>query len=135
MSGERIEPAGYCLAQQVEMPLLVRRASDILSKWGDEAEKNIGRAFRQAAGDGAILQIADQARMLLCRQAWGLGLPEPLTEARACVDRIRTLTSGDYAAVARRNRFHPVHSAKAFVTALEEECALQENRAQVMGFV
>jgi AAA+ superfamily predicted ATPase len=190
---------GYFLAQHLEMPLLVRRASDILSKWVGEAEKNIARAFRQAADDGAILLIeevdsflhdrrgvargweatavnemltqmeafegvfvastnlldgfdqaalrrfdlklkfdylcADQAWMLLHRQALALGLPEPFAETRARVDRIRTLTPGDYAAVVRRHRFHPIHSVEGFVTALEEECALKEDRAQMMGFV
>jgi len=190
---------GHFLAQHLEMPMLVLRASDILSKWVGEAEKNIARAFRQAANDGAILLIdevdsflrdrrgvthgweatsvnemltqmeafegvfiastnlldgfdqaalrrfdlklkfdylcADQAWMLLCRQARALGLPEPLAESRARLARIHTLTPGDYAAVVRRHRFHPIQSVEAFVTALEEEFALKEDRAQVMGFV
>lgn len=63
MSDERIEPAGYCLAQQVERPLLVRRASDILSKWGDEAEKKWPRisAGRRRRGDPADCRSSTDA--------------------------------------------------------------------------
>ena len=39
------------------MPLLVRRASDLLSMYVGEAEKNIARAFREAEDDGALLLI------------------------------------------------------------------------------
>ncbi len=190
---------GHFLAQHLKMPLLVRRASDILSKWVGEAEKNIASAFRQATDEGAILLIdevdgflrdrrgmrhgwevtsvnemltqmeafegifiastnlldgfdqaalrrfdlklkfdylcADKAWMLLLRQTTALGLPEPLAETRARLVRIHTLTPGDYATVVRRHRFHPIRSAEEFVTALAEECALKEDRAQAIGFV
>jgi hypothetical protein len=105
------------------------------------ASTNLLDGFDQAALRRFDLKLkfgylcADKAWILLCRQARALGLSEPLAETRARVDRIRTLTPGDYAAVVRRHRFHPVHSAEAFVTALEEECALKEDRTQVMGFV
>jgi transitional endoplasmic reticulum ATPase len=45
------------LAQQLGMPLMVRRASDLMSKWVGENEKNIARAFRQAAQEDAVLLI------------------------------------------------------------------------------
>lgn len=48
---------GRWLAQQLDMPLLVRRASDLLSMYVGEAEKNIARAFREAEDDGALLLI------------------------------------------------------------------------------
>ncbi|HDR8931516.1 ATP-binding protein [Burkholderia vietnamiensis] len=78
---------------------------------------------------------AGQAWMLLCRQAMALGLPQPLSVTLARLVRIHALTPGDYAAVVRRHRFYAGHSAEAFVTAFEEECALKEDRAQRMGFV
>ncbi|WP_233827693.1 ATP-binding protein [Paraburkholderia sp. ZP32-5] len=78
---------------------------------------------------------ADQAWMLLCREARARGLPQPLAVTRARLVRIHAITPGDYAAVVRRHRFYPGHSAEAFVTALEEECALKEDPAQRMGFV
>ena len=48
---------GRWLAEQLDMPLLVRRASDLLSMYIGEAEKNIARAFRDAEQDGALLLI------------------------------------------------------------------------------
>jgi SpoVK/Ycf46/Vps4 family AAA+-type ATPase len=48
---------GRWLAQQLGMPLLVKRASDLLSMWVGQAEKNIAGAFRSAERDGAILLI------------------------------------------------------------------------------
>jgi len=55
--------AGY-IAEQLDKPLLARRASDILSKWLGEAEQNIARMFEQARSEGAVL-ILDEADSLL----------------------------------------------------------------------
>ena len=48
---------GRWLAQQLGAPLLVKRASDLKSKWLGESEKNIAKAFREAQNDGAVLLI------------------------------------------------------------------------------
>ena len=48
---------GRWLAERLGKPLLVRRASDLLSMFVGEAEKNIARAFREAEDDGALLLI------------------------------------------------------------------------------
>lgn len=48
---------GRWLAEQLETPLHVVRASDLISKWVGESEQNIARAFRQAAQDAAVLLI------------------------------------------------------------------------------
>lgn len=48
---------GRWLAQQLDSPLLVKRASDLMSPYVGENEQNIARAFRQAAQDGALLLI------------------------------------------------------------------------------
>jgi SpoVK/Ycf46/Vps4 family AAA+-type ATPase len=48
---------GRWLAEQLDVPLLVRRASDLMSMWLGETEKNIARAFKQAEQDGALLLI------------------------------------------------------------------------------
>lgn len=48
---------GRWLAQQLDTPLLVKRASDLMSPYVGENEQNIARAFRQAAQDGALLLI------------------------------------------------------------------------------
>ena len=48
---------GRWLAERLDKPLLMRRASDLLSMYVGEAEKNIARAFREAEDDGALLLI------------------------------------------------------------------------------
>lgn len=45
------------LAERLGKPLLVRRASELLSKWLGESEKNIARAFLEAEQDNALLLI------------------------------------------------------------------------------
>ena len=45
------------LADYLEKPLLVKRASDLLSKWVGETEQNIARIFREAQEEQAILLI------------------------------------------------------------------------------
>jgi len=45
------------LADQIGAPLLVKRASDLMSMWVGGNEKNIARAFKQAEEDGALLLI------------------------------------------------------------------------------
>lgn len=48
---------GRWLAQRLDVPLLVKRASDLMSPYVGESEQNIAHAFRQAAQDGALLLI------------------------------------------------------------------------------
>ena len=48
---------GQWLASQLGMPLLIQRASDLMSMWVGGNEKNIAKAFRQAEQDGAVLLI------------------------------------------------------------------------------
>ena len=48
---------GRWLAEQLDMPLLVKRASDLMGKYVGENEKNIARAFNEAVNDGALLLI------------------------------------------------------------------------------
>ena len=48
---------GRWLAEQLGTPLLVKRASDLLSKWVGDSEKNVARAFHEAEQEGALLLI------------------------------------------------------------------------------
>ncbi|NJS36993.1 MAG: ATP-binding protein [Brachymonas sp.] len=48
---------GRWLAEQLDMPLLIKRASDLKSMWVGESEKNIACAFKQAEDSDAILMI------------------------------------------------------------------------------
>ncbi len=43
------------MAVELGMPLVTKRASDLLSKWLGESEKNIAAAFEEAASEDAIL--------------------------------------------------------------------------------
>jgi transitional endoplasmic reticulum ATPase len=52
------------LARELDRPLLVRRASDLLSMWIGETERNIARAFREASEEGAVL-LLDEADSFL----------------------------------------------------------------------
>lgn len=48
---------GQWLADRLAVPLNVKRASDLLSKWVGGTEQNIAQAFREAELDGALLLI------------------------------------------------------------------------------
>lgn len=48
---------GRWLAEQLGVPLIVKRASDLMSMWVGENEKNVSLAFKQAEEDGALLLI------------------------------------------------------------------------------
>lgn len=55
---------GRHLADEIGKPMLLRRASDILSKWVGESEKNIARMFAEARQQDAVL-ILDEADSFL----------------------------------------------------------------------
>ena len=65
---------GRWLAQYMDVPLLVKRASDLMSPYVGENEKNIAEAFRQAEQDGALLLIDEIGSFLQDRrgakQSW-----------------------------------------------------------------
>ena len=69
---------GRWLADQMDVPLLVKRASDLMSKWVGENEKNIARAFKQAEQDGALLLIDEVDSFLQdrrgARSGWEVSL-------------------------------------------------------------
>lgn len=48
---------GRWLADQMGAPLMVKRASDLMSMWVGGSEKNLARAFKQAEQQGALLLI------------------------------------------------------------------------------
>lgn len=191
---------GHWLAQQMNVPLHVRRASDLLGPYLGESEKNIAQAFAEAEADGGVLLIdevdsflqdrrsaerhwevsqvnemltqmeafsgvfvastnlmdqldpavlrrfdlkvrfnplrSEQATELLMHQCRQHGLPAPNATDLQRLHALTELTPGDYTAVQRQHRLRPLHSASAWVTALEAECALKPkaNRGG-MGFV
>ena len=76
---------GRWLAEQLELSLLVKRGSDLMSMWVGETEKNIAECFRQAETDGAILLIDEIEGFLQdrreARHSWEItGVNEMLTQ-------------------------------------------------------
>lgn len=69
---------GRWLAEQLGVPLIVKRASDLMSKWVGENEKNISHAFKQAEQDGALLLLDEVDSFLQDRrgakQGWEVSL-------------------------------------------------------------
>lgn len=69
---------GRWLAQRLDMPLLVYRASDLMSKWVGENEKNIAAAFRRAERESALLLIDEVDSFLQdrshARQPWEVSM-------------------------------------------------------------
>ncbi|CAM5381378.1 AAA family ATPase [Rhodanobacter lindaniclasticus] len=59
---------GRWLAEQLDMPLLVKRASDLMSPYVGENEQNIAAAFRAATRDGALLLIDEVDSFLRDRE-------------------------------------------------------------------
>jgi len=187
------------LAGRIGIPLLVKRASDLYSKWLGASEKNIARAFHEAEQDGALLLIdemdsflqdrrearagwevsqvnemltqmesfsgifiattnlmrgldqaaqrrfdlkvkfgyliQEQAWQLLCGHCAALNIEPPQPAQRTQLNRLTTLTPGDFAAVIRKNNFCPVRTPAALVDALEAECGMKEGARAGMGFL
>ena len=76
---------GRWLAEQLEVPLLVKRGSDLISMWLGETEKNFVECFQQAETEGAILLIDEIEGFLQdrreARYSWEVtGVNEMLTQ-------------------------------------------------------
>jgi SpoVK/Ycf46/Vps4 family AAA+-type ATPase len=83
--------AGH-IAKTLNKPLLVKRASDILSKWLGEAEQNIAEMFRQAESEEAILFL-DEADSLLrdrksSRHSWEVTQVNEMLQQMECFEGI-----------------------------------------------
>jgi AAA+ superfamily predicted ATPase len=55
------------MAGRLDRPLMVKRTSDLLSKWLGETEANIAEAFAEAREDGAVLLFDEADSLLLDR--------------------------------------------------------------------
>lgn len=76
---------GRWLAEAMEAPLLVKRGSDLISKWVGGTEKNIAKAFEEAEQEAAVLLIDEVDGFLQdrrnARQSWEVsGVNEMLTQ-------------------------------------------------------
>ena len=59
------------LSEQLDLPLLIKRASDLIDMYVGETEKNIARAFWEAEADGALLLIDEVEGFLQDRRKAG----------------------------------------------------------------
>jgi SpoVK/Ycf46/Vps4 family AAA+-type ATPase len=48
---------GHWLSRQIDMPFHAKQASDLISPWIGQTEKNLDRIFREAEHDGAVLLL------------------------------------------------------------------------------
>lgn len=79
---------GRWLAEQMGVPLLIKRASDLISAWVGQSERNIAKAFAEAERDGALLLIDEVDSFLQDRRSamhgWEVSLVnEMLTQMEA----------------------------------------------------
>ena len=70
------------LARELGLPVLERRASDLLSKYVGDSERAVAQAFRQAEAKGAVLIMDEVDSFLgdrrLARRAWEVSLVNEL---------------------------------------------------------
>ena len=79
---------GRWLAGQMGVPLLIKRASDLIAPWVGESERNVASAFEEAERDGALLLIDEVDSFLQDRRnamrSWEISLVnEMLTQMEA----------------------------------------------------
>lgn len=105
------------------------------------ASTNLMRNLDQAALRRFDLKVrfdfmtCEQAAKLLCRFCDRIRLPAPGPDHLARLARLRGLTPGDFAVMARRHRFHPFASCDALIKALEAECTIKEGPPVAIGFL
>lgn len=57
------------MAELIERPLVLKRASDLLSMWVGETEQNLAEAFEEATRDDAVLLLDEADSFLLARSS------------------------------------------------------------------
>ena len=124
------------LAEQLERPLRVQRASDLLSKWVGQAEKNIAAAFDHAQRDNAVLLIDEVDSFLRDRRgakaSWEVTqVNEMLTQMEQFegifIASTNLMDGFDPAALRRfdlKLRFDPLRPAQALAL-LQTHCSAQ----------
>lgn len=190
---------GTYIADILDKPLLLKKGSDLISKYVGQTEQNIANAFKEAKDEDAVLifdevdgflgdrenaktswEISQVNEMLVQmesfsgvfiattnlmdnldkaslrrfdlklefgylkpEQAWNmfllyakeLKLPKPSKSFQTGLSSLRYLTPGDFAAVARQNRFRPIKDIKDFISRLQDEIALKKISGNKMGFL
>jgi transitional endoplasmic reticulum ATPase len=76
-----------------------------------------------------------QAWELLLNYCSVFGIDKPANDVAPDLACLHNLTPGDFAAIARQNRFKPIKSAGDFIVALTGECQVKDNVKSPMGFI
>lgn len=78
------------LADQLGAPLIVRRASDLMSKWVGDNEKNVAKAFRQSTEEDAVLLVDEVDTFLQDRRnsasQWEVSLVNEMLTQMECFE-------------------------------------------------
>jgi SpoVK/Ycf46/Vps4 family AAA+-type ATPase len=126
---------GHWLAQHMDVPLHVRRASDMLGAYLGESEKNIAQAFADAQADGGVLLIDEVDSFLQNRRGaerhWEVSqVNEMLTQMEAFsgvfIASTNLMDQLDPAVLRRfdlKVRFNPLRSEQA-AELLQHHCRL-----------
>jgi hypothetical protein len=77
----------------------------------------------------------EQALNMFLFYAKELKLSKPTQSFKNSVNGLRYLTPGDFAAVARQNRFRPIRDIKDFISRLQDEIAVKNISTNKMGFL
>ena len=96
----------HYLAQQVDRPLLTKRASDILNKYVGGTEQNLARIFNEARHENAVL-LLDEADSLLQNR----GIAERSWEVTQVNELLQQMESFDGLFVCTTNRFEQLDPA------------------------
>lgn len=139
------------LGKVLDRPVLVKRSSDLMSKWVGETERNIAAAFRAAREDGAILVIDEADGFLRDRagadRSWEVTqVNELLTQMEAfdglfvaSTNLVDTLDAASLRRFDFKIRFDPLTRGQcramlvrlcAGDDRLDEACALLDRQAQ-----
>lgn len=114
---------GRWLARTLGRPLLVRRASDLMSAYVGENEQNIARTFREATRDKALLMIDEVDSFLLDRREAHAGW-----EARMANEMLTQMETFDGIFIASTNLMDGIDQAalRRFDLKIRFDCLLPE---------
>jgi SpoVK/Ycf46/Vps4 family AAA+-type ATPase len=120
------------LAERVGRPLLVKRASDLLSQWVGGSERNVAKMFREARDEGAVLLLDEVDSLLRDRtgaiRIWEVTQVNELLQQMEAFDGIFVCATNrfedlDEAALRRftfKIRFHCLNAAQRWRLFLQE---------------
>ena len=118
------------LADSIGKPLLVKRASDLLSKWLGDSEQNIAKMFQEAQQEGAVL-LLDEADSLLAdrrgaHQSW------EITQVNELLTQMEDFNGIFICTTNLLDRLDPA-SLRRFAFKIRFDCLNREQRQQLFN--